>query len=370
VSRLVSLLKEPRAARRLIGVERLAHLGPRAEAALPALIEALEDEDPMVRYAVAGVLPCLVDRPRPAVVAALLKRMDADPEVSVRLAATRAMADISKVDAAVIPALIDLLDTPWDARKFYIYGQAKNALAEIGPPTIPALIRAMTEPKPLSHRAVACPNALAEIGPAAKDAVPVLIEAMKDKTPGTHEIRKSAANALEAIGPDAREALPVLIESLNDVEGAVRHRVATAIVAIDPHNEEAIDVLIDAVDEPKYGWQVPSAVALARVRPNDLVWLDALLRLAQEPRSSWIRVRLAALEAIGRIGPAAKDAVPVLLKTVAHEDERVRYWSAYALGGIGPAAKAATPVLTAAAEEDSSLSVRLMAARALESINR
>jgi HEAT repeat protein len=370
LSRLVSVFKKPGADRRAIGVERLAQLGPRAEAALPALIEALEDEDPMVRYAVAGVLPRLVDRPCPEVVTALLKRMDADPEASVRLAAASALANISQLDPTVIPALIDLLDTPWNPRKSYIHGQAQDALAEIGLPAVPAMIQAMTEPKPLRYRGVMCPNALARIGPAAKDAVPVLIEAMKDKTPGTHEIRKSVANALEAIGPDAKEALPVLIESLNDVEGAVRHRAATAIVAIDPSNEEAVGVLIDALDEPKYGWQVPSAVALARIRPNDPLWLDALLKSAREDPSPWIGLRLAALEGIGRIGPAAKDAVPMLIRSMAHQDEQVRYWSAYALGGIGAAAKSATPVLTQVAEEDESLSVRLMAREALASVNR
>jgi HEAT repeat protein len=49
--------------------------------------------------------------------------------------------------------------------------------------------------------------------PAAKDAVPAMIETLKDKDTG---VRKSAALALGLIGPAAKDAVPALIEALKD----------------------------------------------------------------------------------------------------------------------------------------------------------
>src|SRR5262249_22050969 len=50
-------------------------------------------------------------------------------------------------------------------------------------------------------------RAIAEMGPAAKDAVPALIAVLKDKN---REVRKAAAGALGKIGPAAEPAVPAL----------------------------------------------------------------------------------------------------------------------------------------------------------------
>src|SRR5207253_10371443 len=58
---------------------------------------------------------------------------------------------------------------------------------------------------------------LGDIGPAAKTAVPALIEAMKRPWKlGQPLLRGQLAEALGKIGPAAKAAVPVLIEALND----------------------------------------------------------------------------------------------------------------------------------------------------------
>ena len=62
-------------------------------------------------------------------------------------------------------------------------------------------------------------EALGEIGPEAKAAVPALIEASKHEEAG---VRANATYALGRIGSDAKAAVPALIEKLKDENAGVR----------------------------------------------------------------------------------------------------------------------------------------------------
>ncbi len=68
--------------------------------------------------------------------------------------------------------------------------------------------------------------ALGRIGPAAKEAVPVLIATLKDK-----EVRTNAVFALGEIGPAAKEAVPAL-------ESAARAGVSEAESALEKIRDE------------------------------------------------------------------------------------------------------------------------------------
>ncbi|MBI3464751.1 MAG: HEAT repeat domain-containing protein, partial [Planctomycetes bacterium] len=67
---------------------------------------------------------------------------------------------------------------------------------------------------------------LGQIGPAAKAAVPALIEALKDPNPYT---RWSVVEALGKIGPKARDAMPALRAALRDKNDGVRSSAAESI---------------------------------------------------------------------------------------------------------------------------------------------
>jgi HEAT repeat protein len=70
-------------------------------------------------------------------------------------------------------------------------------------------------------------SVLGEIGPAAKDAVPDLIEALKDR-----DMRPIAVGALGRIGPAAKDAVPALIEALKDQHFIVCNAAAKALEQI------------------------------------------------------------------------------------------------------------------------------------------
>src|SRR5439155_8038 len=91
-------------------------------------------------------------------------------------------------------------------------GRAAEALGRIGPAAkeaVPALARAMKDKDEVSVRAAAA-EALGRVGAAA---VPELIEALKGKDAGQ---RALAAGALGRIGPGAKEAVPALEKVLDD----------------------------------------------------------------------------------------------------------------------------------------------------------
>lgn len=67
---------------------------------------------------------------------------------------------------------------------------------------------------------------LGNIGPAAAEAVPALIDALKDPD---EIVRQKAAQALENIGPAAAEALPALTDALEDPDEIVRRCAAVLL---------------------------------------------------------------------------------------------------------------------------------------------
>lgn len=75
-------------------------------------------------------------------------------------------------------------------------------------------------------------DALGKIGPAAKDAVPALIDCLKDEDP-TWRVPVSAASALGEIGANAKSAIPILIETMerDDLEHRVNEAEPLARIA-------------------------------------------------------------------------------------------------------------------------------------------
>lgn len=99
------------------------------------------------------------------------------------------------------------------SREWTIQQTAADALARIGSTAVPALIMTLRDPEPFARAQAA--QALARMGPNAKQAVPALIDALSDPN---IEVRQSAARALGQIGPEASEAVPALIELLREPE--------------------------------------------------------------------------------------------------------------------------------------------------------
>ena len=151
-------------------------------------------------------------------------------------------------------------------------------------------------------------EALGEMGPAAKDAVPALIKLCGDSD---SDVRGHAAEALGEMGPAAKDAVPALIKLCGDSDSDVRGHAAVALGEMGPDAKDAIPALKklcgDSDSDGESYVRESAAEALVKMGPDAV---PALIKLCGDSD----RVRSSAAEALGKMAPAAKDAIPVLIK--------------------------------------------------------
>ncbi|MHB1558173.1 MAG: HEAT repeat domain-containing protein [Isosphaeraceae bacterium] len=300
---------------------------------IPTLVIGLEDEDSSVRFETLKILQGLAeslavldprdpDRPAPpawtypggrerqrelgSLLARSLLPCLTDREFRVRWAAAETLGIVHAEPMLVIPALVKIVKTeggrlPVDGLTFrpfqldYILGHSDKG----------------TDPL----RMVAI-RALGAYGREAAGTVPVILPFLKDEDP---RVCWYAAEALANIGPEARDAVPALIEALQS------DAVATG------KDEENYNVLTKAPI------RLIAAYALARIGPDARAAVPALTAALSGPDS---RVRLTAAGALGRMGAAASPSVPDLVRLATRGSNiQVAVQAAESLRQLGPIAR-------------------------------
>jgi hypothetical protein len=197
-------------------------IGPGAVAAVPALVEALKDRDREVRCSAAGALGAMGSAAQAAISALTEALGDEDPDARQFAARALVRAGDRKARATAAPVLREQFHkgVP-DSR---VRGELILLLWMIGPEresTFPGLqdgdagdivtttqllpkadeqtrrnaVAALRGSKSNAHRADLA-RVLGGIAPAAGEAIPVLVDAVKDKDEG---VRKEAAAALKKV---------------------------------------------------------------------------------------------------------------------------------------------------------------------------
>jgi HEAT repeat protein len=255
----------------------LGRLGPRASAAIPALV------------AVAG-----------------------DPKRADRFKFIQALARIDAGHEAILPALIELASVEpapasTQATKSRIVEDKRDAIMTISRmgaralPAVQCLMRVLTAKSDEKHDSwesgekLAAVRALGRIGPAARDAVPFLIEAMRtERHPDLREQRRraSAAGKLGSMGADWSQAVPALVDALGAMgtaaSPAVPDLVETlesewyfvamqALTSIDPRAQAAVPALIERLNNKKPYVAARAGAALLRIDPSKRDLVEARL---------------------------------------------------------------------------------------------
>jgi HEAT repeat protein len=200
-------------------------------------------------------------------------------------------------------------------------------------------------------------RALGQSGPADEKAkaVPALIDALQDASPG---VRSVAIAALGRIG-DSLAAEP-LIDMLGDSEVQVRMDAAKALEDI---GEAAVDPLILALNESDNNAKEAAAMALGRIgEPRSIEPLIWAFRNADG------KVRHAAVKALAAMNGSL--AVPALISILEDQESKadLRADAAFALGEMDDSG-ARDPLIRAMADDGDSR-VRMSAALALKSIGK
>jgi HEAT repeat protein len=229
------------------------------------LVDALGDPDGEIRASAANLLGRLEVPATSAAIPALLEAIN-DKAEEGRFEAAVALARIApEISAAGVPILHAVLAhggdwtymkypaRPWERRR-----AAVNALMRHGAAAkeaVPGLIDALSE----YCLADAAADALGSIGPAASPVVPALLQLLES---ADEDIHTSAARALAAIGPEsAAAAVTALMDRLREPGELNRGSAADCLAEIGkPAAEVAIPVLMEVMrEESKYiryhaGW--------------------------------------------------------------------------------------------------------------------
>lgn len=295
---------DPQAVRKAI-IPMLRLVQPEPKEYLPVLLEVLKkDKEPTVRLTVAQALGQLGVRAK-----------DAAP--ALQEAFKNALQEAQKT-----PLPPNVTDT--DAS-----GLRKGLLTALGQLEAEPKARvtlwseALKKDREPSVRA-ALATSLGQLGPAAKPAVPALLEAQKQSlaavaTVDASGMRKAILEALARIEPDVKEQLPHWLEALKKDRDPAVLQAATAAVG-------------------RFGAPARSALPLVK---------EALRQsLATQPLADPQGLRKTALETLPKLGLEPKEYVTLLGDQLRQDrDPEVRSATVAALAQLGPAAKGTVALL-------------------------
>jgi HEAT repeat protein len=199
----------------------ICELGPSASPLIPEVINAMSNESWDLQWAAADALKAVASSDE-AVLGSLLEALS-HPSPIVRSASAKALA--SAGSAAVEPLRCLLIGTA-DSRATW----AAYALGRVGPPALAALpdLRAGMRSGSPSF-AGCCAIAVVQIA-GETDAVPYLVDALQSND--IDAPRQAAAMTLAELGPAASTAVPVLERFLEDEDFDVAEACAQALMAI------------------------------------------------------------------------------------------------------------------------------------------
>jgi HEAT repeat protein len=233
---------------RIAAIQAIGAFGEAAASLVPDLIDALEDDDPYIRWFAARAIGAVGPRARAAVPALIgllqsstrLTRFGDNTPADVRpqspatlqVMAAKALGKIGPEARTAVPALLRAMDD----RDLMLRLVAAEALGGIGPEDpgiIPALARAMTD-KVDVNLAQQAARALWVLGEAG---IPALVHALHDRDA---DVRVRAAGILTQSGMAANVALPELERAVAiDDDPDARQAIADAIREIRKHDPEA-----------------------------------------------------------------------------------------------------------------------------------
>lgn len=325
----------------------LARMGPKAAAATPFILPLLKSPGPSVTVPFAKAMDLgdlaadTVVHIGPGATKYLLAAVK-DGEFIPRREAVKVMGRLR--DPAAIGALIEIVKDRQGSKTLLVY--ACDALVQIGPPAIGALLTQLDHPSMGIRQEVQ--GVLGRIG---RPAVTPLAALCEDPNP---VIRRSVAGALDRI--DDAQATPYLVKMLKDPDAKVREKAAAGLSY--PTSNEAMEALLQTVrSEEDTDVRVVAEQALGEFdAPGAVAALTSIMADANRNTLG----RCWAIEAIEK--KKSPLAVEALIRTLSDKDHVVRARAAEALGAFKNA-QAVEPLI--AMLGDKLQHVRAAAVRAL-----
>jgi HEAT repeat protein len=284
---------------RVVSIWDLAQIGPPARSGVPVLTSALEAKNPTVRLWAAVAL------------------INIDPKRGAE-----EMAVISEALAEQgVPKVLSL-DHPMMA-----FGTLQPVNKEV---VAGLLALARHEDRMI----VACArHALENVGPATREAVPLLVTTLKDDDPS---IRIVAATALVKIDASRKpRSISVIEAALEDDSYQVRYEAARALIGLDRERTgKACEALLPALKEERRATRLFGAEVLLELDPSCVKdVLPVLLAIAEKGEK---KERLRALALLAECGPDAESGEKALRSLLDDKDAEVGRSAAETLMRVRP----------------------------------
>jgi len=260
----------------------IAQMGPVAKAAIPALTAALTADDEDARLYARALTAIGKDA-----LVAWVKAYGKVKNKDARYTLSRAMVQ----QGAVTVPHVDALRKKGDAatRRWTVY-----ILGQIGEPALPALLDAASDPD--TSAAKAALGALGRIRGHVSMVGPALLRGLRR--------RKTRPTAVSSLRSQGNAVLPYLWQAAADDDPLVR---AGAYAALPSHGEAALPLLRRGLGDPDAGARA-AAVRAAGAQAKPLI--PDLIRALRDKSE---RVRSAAAYALGRVRQVPGTALPELL---------------------------------------------------------
>jgi HEAT repeat protein len=243
-----------------------------------AVLEALLRTSPSaeIRWTAADLLGQLGTDAQPAAKQLLASLKDGDSHVRVVSAAA-----LSKVEASAdgaVPALLELLKReprPEVSRALSVYRKAAQ-------PAVPELIAILSNERLDTESRWNAARTLGKIGPGAADAIPLLVECLRDEAA---TIREHAAEALGDIGPAAGETARDLAQVLNDSAPRVRRDAVRSLGQVGPSAREFAADVEKLLADPEQIVRDAALATLKVIAPERVSEASGRKKLVAPPRA-------------------------------------------------------------------------------------
>ncbi len=344
---------------RVEAIRQLGALGASGRAAVPTLVELLDDGNERIRRMAASALD-QIGPPSPEDLGCLDGALTGGGKFG-RLYALQHYSTVGKVSREQLPRVVALLDAP-DAE---IREAAIRAIGFYGPAAKPIVFAKLIDRVADSDPAVAASagtvlNAFAPydaadrqvlvdhltstewhlralsihlLAPIARDETTALAWFEPRLTDEVPQVRGAAARALTRWGPAVRRIVPALIRLTQDENGKVRTAAVQAIGATrgGPGALPAVARLLDPDTPPSL--RGAAAAALAQIDATDpeadLPVLAGLLKAGDPITTPTVLAKLAGF------GPAAKATLPDVVALLKNPDPGIQIAALQVIAGVG-----------------------------------
>ena len=330
VKEKVLVLKDGSEAEKIEVVQELGRLSSNANFIIDDLIFSLRnDESHKVRMEIIRALERIggqANKTVPALIEAL-----GDQNWEIRWSAAGALTSFGKKSAMAVPELVGLLRDSED----YVRNAALSTLGKMGPISVAAMMDEVAKPLDYSEdqlfMRVICIRSLGALGAKAMVSVPLLI---KNSTHEDINVRLEAVIALRKIGGD--DSMPGEIGWLAEPDEMIWPKVGPKMEGNFLMFAEAkqmviyaiVDTLLQSIDDPDQRVSYAAIKGVANFGKKALPVKDKLVDYMN--RGSPV-IRRVAIDTLANMGEEADDVIPDLVTALSDFDVNVQWAAIQAL---------------------------------------